>query len=95
MAKEEIRVRSSGSFKLKNDPRRCWQAIHLKKQFGFIPEVIIVEKVSGQNNRLIVRAVLTKAEMEKEDKLRKKTANLIKSADNKALQSDLKPVKKS
>ena len=68
----EIRVRSTPEFKLKDrPPKRRAQPINLKNQFGFIPEVIIIEKVWGKNNRMIVRAVLTPEELEKEDKRRK------------------------
>lgn len=65
---KQIRVKSTPQFKLKDTRGRSWQGIHLRRQFGFIPEVIIIEKMPGQNNRLVVRAVLTKEEMEKEDK---------------------------
>jgi hypothetical protein len=65
---KDIRVKSTPMFKLKDGRGRSWQGIHLIRQFGFIPEVIIIEKMPGQNNRLVVRAVLTKEEMAKEDK---------------------------
>lgn len=76
----DIRVKSTPPFKLKDKtPRRRWQAINLKKQFGFIPEVIIIEKVWGRNNALIVRAVLTPEEIKKEDKMRAKFEKAKKS----------------
>jgi len=65
----EIRVKTTPAFKLKDKtPRRRWQGIHLKKAFGFIPEVIIIEKVWGRNNTFIVRAVMTPEEQKKEKK---------------------------
>ena len=73
----EIRFRTTLPFKLKDRPRqRNYQAIHLVKQFGFTPEVIIIEKVIGKNNAFMVRAILTPEEVEKEKKL--KEAELAK-----------------
>jgi hypothetical protein len=69
---QEIRVKNTPPFKLKDRPGRQYQAIHLKTQFGFIPEVIIIEKVRGSNNALIVRAVLTPEEIAQEEGLKKK-----------------------
>ena len=62
-----IRVISTPPFKLKDKPTRNFQAINIYKQFGFWPEVIIIEKVYGANNMIIVRAVLTEEERRKED----------------------------
>lgn len=42
--------------------------VHLEKVFGFLPEVIVVEKKQGSSNTMRIIAVLTPAEMEKEDK---------------------------
>lgn len=67
---DDIQFRSTIPFKLKDKPKRQFQAIHLKKQFGFLPEVIVVEKLKRYNNVFIVRAVLTKEEMEKEAKIK-------------------------
>lgn len=64
----DIRVRSTRDFKLRdNPPNRRVQFINLKQVFGFVPEVIAVEKVVG-SWRVIVRAILTQEEMDKEDK---------------------------
>ena len=80
----EIRVRSTPEFKLKDrPPKRRAQPIKLKNQFGFIPEVIIIEKVWGKNNRMIVRAVLTPEEIEKEDKRREEFEKKIKKGGEK------------
>ena len=57
-----IRVRSTPPFKLKDKPTRQYQGINLSKQFGFLPEVIIIEKVPGHTNTMVVRAVLTEDE---------------------------------
>ncbi len=64
-----IRVKSTPPFKLKDKAQRYFQIINLKKQFGFIPEVIIVEKVKRETNKIIIRAVLTEEEIKKEDAL--------------------------
>ena len=74
----DIRVKSTPPFKLKDQNiRRRWQAINLKKQFGFVPETIIVEKVHGRNNVLIVRAVMTEEAL-KEERIKKMEAIGIK-----------------
>lgn len=65
---EGIRVKSSSIFKLKDKPTRQFIVIHLK-EFGFIPETIIVEKVRGENNMVIVRAVMTPDAIKEEDKI--------------------------
>ena len=62
-----LRVRSSTPFKLKDKPDRQFMPIHLMKKFGFVPEIVIIEKVRGSNNGLVVRAVLTPEEIKKED----------------------------
>ena len=65
---DDIRVINSPPFKLKDKAGRQFQAMNLKKQFGFIPEVIIVEKVAGHTNAFFVRAVLTEEKKKLEDK---------------------------
>lgn len=72
MNEPDIRVKNTPIFKLKDKDKRRFQAIHLKKQFGFIPEVIIIEKVPNLNNGLIVRAILTEEEKKKEDARKEK-----------------------
>ena len=66
----EIRVKSTSYFKLKDKPNRNYQPVNLMKQFGFIPEVVIIEKLRGVNNVVRLVAVLTPDEIAKEDKLR-------------------------
>ena len=61
-----IRVRNTPPFKLKDKEGRRFQAINLVKQFGFVPETIIVEKMVGVTNGLIIRAVLTPEELKKD-----------------------------
>lgn len=79
----DIRVKNTPIFKLKDKPNRQYQGIHLMKQFGFIPETIIIEKVRGMNNGLIVRAVMTEEAIKKEDAILKvKSKNDGKSNTN-------------
>lgn len=73
MVDEGVRVKNTYPFKLKDHPLgRNYRVIPLENTFGFIPEVIIIEKLKGQNNWLFVRAVMTKDELEKEKLLVKK-----------------------
>lgn len=69
---EGIRVRRSPEFKLKDDPRRNLQVLHLK-DFGFVPETIIIERVRG--NWFTVNAVLTENELKKEKRNQKEDDN--------------------
>lgn len=69
---DSVRVKTTPPFKLKDKQGRNWQGINLLKQFGFLPETIIVEKLPGVTNGLIVRAVLTPEEIAKEDQVKPK-----------------------
>lgn len=69
----DIRIRSTIPFKLKDKKGRQYKAFNLFTQFGFLPETIIITKVQG-NQRIYLSAVLTKKEMAKEDKLKKKVS---------------------
>jgi len=65
----ETQVRTTPEFRLKdNPPQRRFQFIHLKDIFGFQPEIIIVEKVKGSNNRIQVSAVVPEDKIKKEEK---------------------------
>lgn len=70
--KTDTQVRTTKQFRLKDNPApRRYQFIYLKEVFGFLPEVIVVEKVHGQNNRLQVSAIIPPAvlkAMEEEEK---------------------------
>lgn len=60
----QIRVRTSKDFRLKdNPPQRRVQFVNLKQVFGFLPEIIAIEKLEGKNNRMVVHAVLTPEEV--------------------------------
>ena len=67
----EVRVKNTPPIKLKDRPKRAYFAIQLKKQFGFIPEIIIIEKVQGANNTFVVRAIMTPKEIKKENRRKK------------------------
>ena len=63
-----IRVRTTPKFKLKDKPGRQYVKLNFMNVFGFKPEMIIIEKIKGSNNTMIVRAVLTPEEIVLEDK---------------------------
>ena len=63
--KAETRVRTSNKFRLKLRYQKDIQVINLK-DFGFIPEKILFRRV--ESSWFTVSAVLTDAEMKKEDK---------------------------
>lgn len=65
--KDSIRVRTSSVFKIKNKIGKYYHAMNLYREFGFLPESIIIESVPGLKNTFVVRAVLSKEEAEKED----------------------------
>lgn len=64
---EGLRVRTSPPFKLKDKAGRNFKVLRLR-DFGFLPETIIIEKVPRESNTLVIRAVLTEEEIKKEDK---------------------------
>lgn len=68
----KIKVRPTPPIKFKDKIGRQYVTINLKSLFGFQPEVIIVSKVAGQHDTMIVSAVLTEAEMKKEEKQKQK-----------------------
>ena len=67
----EVRVKTTLPVKLKDKDKRHYQAYHLKELFGFVPEIIIVEKVQGKNNTFILRAIMTPEAIKAEDKKKK------------------------
>jgi len=69
--KPDIRIRSTIPFKLRDRKDKNYKAFNLFTQFGFLPETIIISKQQS-GFRLVLSAVLTKEEMEKEDKIIKK-----------------------
>lgn len=61
-----VRVKTTQPFKLKDKERRRFVVIKLKEQFGFTPESIIIEKVQGHHNTMVVRAVMTEEAIKEE-----------------------------
>lgn len=68
-----LEAKSTPPFKLKDQPGRGGVEFNLLEVFGFIPEKIVIQKVQGRNNWLVVSAIMTEKELEKEehDKTRK------------------------
>jgi len=71
-AKKPLPVRSLDTrpFKLKDKNNRYFMAINLIQSFRFVPEIIVVEKVRGKNNTMIVRAILTEEKYQEFNKNR-------------------------
>jgi hypothetical protein len=64
-----IQVRQTPPIKMKDVIGRNRVSFKLRQAFGFLPEEIIIQKVYGQNNKIVVMAVIT-PEMLKEEKLK-------------------------
>lgn len=78
-------VRTTQPFKLKDHPaHRNHQVVPLEKVFGFLPEVIVIEKVQGQNNRLQISAIIPEAVQKQidaeEEKAKKELAKIAKKS---------------
>lgn len=56
--KQTPKFKSTPYFRLKDKEKKNFQAINLKKQFGFLPEVIIIEKLPGKRTILCIRAIM-------------------------------------
>ena len=91
--KGETRVRTSNRFKLKQKYRKDIQVIVLK-DFGFVPEKLLFRRVAG--SWFTVSAVLTDAELKKEDKKFKvkKKAEAAVLKDVKESMKKIKEIKK-
>jgi len=63
---EMLKVRQMMPVKFKDKTGRNRWDLDLKKAFGFLPEVIILEKLQGQSNVIQVSAVLTAEVIEDE-----------------------------
>ena len=64
----EISVKSTTPIKFKDKPNRSAVRLNLLDTFGFVPEDIIIHKISGQSSKMVVSAVLTPEEIEKKSK---------------------------
>lgn len=58
MSEEGVQVISSPAFKLRDKQGRRYKRVRLA-DFGFIPEEIIIEKVPGMSNTIVLRAIVT------------------------------------
>lgn len=79
-----LQVRSLRPIKLKDKNGRHTLRINMKETFGFVPDEIVIQKVQGQNNHIVVSAVLTEEEIAREKKAideltRKKVEGMDKS----------------
>ena len=72
METKGLKVKASPFFKIHRKQGKNYQGLNLRKQFGFLPEQIIIERLSSRNNVIRIVAVLTKEEIKKEDALRAK-----------------------
>lgn len=70
-------VRQIHPYKFKDKEGRNRLVLDLKKVFGFLPEIIIIDKALGRNNVIQVHAVLTDEEIKREND-RKKNKGVVK-----------------
>lgn len=63
LIKDNLNIRTTPPFKLKNKPGHLYQIINIKKQFGFIPEAIVIECVPQLKNTFVVHAVVTEKDL--------------------------------
>lgn len=64
---ENYHTKTTFTFKLKDKKGRQFRLINLKAQFGDKVEYISIEKIPGQNNKMLVRGFIRK-ETEHESK---------------------------
>lgn len=69
--KEDVRFKASAWFKLKDKPSRQMIMINIIKEFGFVPEVVFIEKKLGASSTVRFGAILTDKEKQAEDTRRK------------------------
>lgn len=60
--KSGIKLRSSLPFKLRDRNDRNIKIFDMKMEFGFVPEAVVISKLHGHNNTIILSAVLPKEE---------------------------------
>jgi hypothetical protein len=63
--KQNYPIKSTVPFKLKDKNDRWKIVFDLKEQFGFLPEKIVIAKLKGKNNTLVMGAFLTPEEIKK------------------------------
>lgn len=80
--KPMLQVKSTPQIKLKDKMGRGGIQFNFMRDFGFIPEEIVIQKVQGRNNCIVVSAILPKPILEKEenDKKRKESKAMDKGS---------------
>lgn len=63
-----LQLQSTPPMKLKDRVGRGGMQFNLLQTFGFVPEEIVVQKVQGRNNVIVVSAVLTDKQLHREEK---------------------------
>lgn len=63
-----LKVQQTKPIKLKDTPGRGGLEFRLREVFGFRPETIVITKVMGRNNVIIVSAVVPDAVLLREEK---------------------------
>lgn len=63
---DKIRVQQLKPPKMKDRPNRSRMVLNLKKTFGFMPEILIIDKVPNVSNQIIISAVIPDRILEKE-----------------------------
>ncbi len=58
MEEGKTKIISTKAFKLKDKPSRQHMAISLVDSFGFIPEIIVIEKVPRMHDTVVVHAIV-------------------------------------
>lgn len=67
-----VRYMPAANFQVKETPffkinkKTGWQIIDLRKQFGFLPERIVIERMTSRNNVIRIIAVVPPKEVKKE-----------------------------
>lgn len=76
-----LEVKSTSQIKLKDKEGRGGFEFNIRQLFGFYPEKIVVQKVAGRNNVIVVSAVLTDNELLREKKKDDKPGKENKAVD--------------
>lgn len=76
-----LEAKSTPPFKLKDRAGRGGVEFNLLEVFGFVPDKIVIQKVAGRNNWIVVSAILTERELEKEQKKNDKAGKKGKAVD--------------
>lgn len=61
-----LKVQSTRPIKLKDKAGRGGVQFNLKRDFGFVPEEIMIQKVAGSNNTIVVSAIVPQEVLLKE-----------------------------